>query len=259
MKKRRVNLTTEAHRPAFDDFADALRVAEQNEGWRSSETLRNFLEAGFRAVRSKVLIGDAWDANEAEYMKIVKSCDKPKETMNAMSRMLAALTTALMTEPVDFVGPVFSELSADAGMGQFFTPHHVSYMMAKMTLGDAPRDLMGRKGYLLMSEPCCGVGGMILASNVALREAGIDVPREAHWIAVDVDFRAVCATYLQLSLTDCSAEVYRGNALDLPSTWSGTRTPAAIFYPKRPEPEDDAPAALVALPAPPAGQMELPL
>lgn len=233
MKKRAVLLTTETHRPAFNDFADAMRAAESNEGWRSSEVLRYFLEAAYFAVRGRFLLGEAWKSNEAEYMKIVAGCRQPSETMGALAKMLAAATRALLTEPVDFIGPVFSELSADAGMGQFFTPHHLSYAMAKMTLGDDPRSMIGEKGYVSMMEPACGVGGMILATNVALREAGLDVAREVHWTAVDVDRRAFCACYLQLALTDCSADVFRGNSLGPSADWTGTRTPAALLYPKR--------------------------
>jgi len=244
VKKRDVVLTTEAHRPAFNDFADAMRAAESNEGWRSSEVLRHFLEAAFYSIRGRLLLGDAWRANEAEYMRIVESCRKPNETMGALALMLAATTRALLTEPVDFIGPVFSELSADSGMGQFFTPHHLSYSMAKMIVGD-PRAMLGEKGYLTLMEPACGVGGMILTANVVLREAGLDVAREAHWTAVDVDQRAVFACYLQLALTDASADVYRGNSLAPASTWTGTRTPAALFYPKR----DPAPELVVEPPA----------
>jgi len=258
VKKRAVVLTTDAHRPAFDDFADAMRAAESNEGWRSSEVLRNFLEAAYFAVRGRFLLGEVWKANEADYMRIVETCRKPSETMGALAKMLAATTRALLTEPVDFIGPVFSELSADAGMGQFFTPYSLSYMMAKMTLGDDPRSMIGEKGYVSMMEPACGVGGMILATNVALREAGFDVAREVHWTAVDVDRRAFCACYLQLALTDVSADVYRGNSLGPLENLVGCRTPAAMFFPKRlpsdgaarPVPLEVEPPAAVAGPNP---------
>ncbi len=233
MKKRRVCLTTEVHRPAFDDFADAMRVAESKEGWRSSEVLRNFLDAAFLAVRGALIVGEAKDKNEADYMAIVASCRHPSETMGALSRMMGATAMALAVEPVDFVGPVFSELSADAGMGQFFTPHHLSYFMAKLIVGDDPMRLVGEKGFVSLAEPACGVGGMILATNVVLREAGLDVARQAHWTAIDVDSRAHRACYLQLAMTDCSADVYRGNALGPPENLVGDRTPAACFFPKK--------------------------
>lgn len=264
MKKRRVSLTTDAHRPAFNDFADAMRAAESKEGWRSSEVLRHFLEASFCSIKGRFLMGDAWDKNEAEYMAIVGRCRRPKETMTALATMLGATTAALLAEPVDFVGPVFSELSADAGMGQFFTPYHLSYMMAKMIVGDDPRAKLEERGHLTLMEPASGVGGMILATNVVLREAGLDVAREAHWTAVDVDHRAMCACYLQLALTDCSADVYRGNSLDLATSWTGTRTPSALLFPKRVDakaptaPADPAPSPTDPPPVP-TGQTQLTL
>ena len=83
MKKRHVNLTTEAHRPAFNDFADAMRATESKEGWRSSETLRHFLDAAFCSIKGRFLMGEAWTTNEAEYMAIVGRCRHPKETLRS--------------------------------------------------------------------------------------------------------------------------------------------------------------------------------
>lgn len=231
MKKRSVVLTTEAHREAFDGFADAMRAAESREGWRSSEVLRHFLDASFYALRGRLLSGEAWEKNEADYMALVGRCRKPTETMGDLSRMMGETARALLAEPVDFIGPVFSELSADAGMGQFFTPHHLSYFMAKATLADA-KAILGDQPFITLAEPACGVGGMILAANLVLREAGIDVAKRAHWTAIDVDHRAVCGCYLQLSLTDVSADVYRGSSLSDPKDLVGTRTFAAMLFPK---------------------------
>ena len=54
MKKRDVRLTTEAHRPAFEVFYDAMRGEESREGWRPSEVLQRFLDAGFGALPEPV-------------------------------------------------------------------------------------------------------------------------------------------------------------------------------------------------------------
>ena len=231
MKKRDVSLNTDAHRAAFNDFADLMRAVESREGWRSSEVLTRVVDAAYLAVRGRLLLGDAFEKNEAEYMKIVGACSKPKETMTDIARMLGCVTLALRAEPIDFIGPVFEALSASAEMGQFFTPYHLSVVMARMILGD-PKAVLGDRRFLTLHEPACGVGGMILATNVVLREAGLDVARQAHWSAIDVDYRAHRACYLQLALTDCSADVYRGNALGSLDELRGDRTPTAILFPK---------------------------
>lgn len=230
MKKRAINLTTEAHREAFNDFADSLRAAESREGWRSSETLRNFLDLAFRAVRGRLLLGKAFEENEAEYMRVVKLMRSPKETVTDLARMLGAVGLALIREPVDFLGPVFSELASADEMGQFFTPHHLSYAMAKLIVGDA-RAMLGDRPYITLAEPACGVGGMVLATNVVLREAGLDVARQAHWHMIDIDYRAMSGAYIQASLTDTSGVVVRGNTLS-GETWLSTATPAAVAFPK---------------------------
>lgn len=240
MKKRDVVLNTEAHRPAFNEFADALAEAGR-EGWSSADVLRRFIDASFLAIRGRFLSGEQFEKNEAEYMAIVGACRRPKETMTALSKMLGCVGVALQAEPVDFVGPVFSVLSADSHMGQFFTPFHISYFMAKVAF-DEPRTLMAGRPFLRCSEPACGVGGMILAANQVLREAGLDVAREAHWSAIDIDSRAHRACFLQLALTDCSADVFRGNALGPLDELEGVRTPAAIMWPKRDVENIDQPA-----------------
>ena len=231
MKKRDIRLTTDAHRPAFDAFYDAFRAAGSREGWRAGETVRIFLEAGFLAVRSRLLAGEAFERNEAEYMRIVKQCRQPQDTMIDLSRMLGAMTLALQAEPVDFIGPVFSEVAADSGMGQCFSPFELCRLMAQFTF--QPRDEVLRDGkrYITVQEPACGVGAMILASNLELRELGYDVAREVHWIAVDVDARALHGAYLQAALTDCSGVFVHGNTLTL-QQHSATPTPAAIMFPK---------------------------
>lgn len=163
-------------------------------------------------------------------MAVVKGCRKPKETMNALSAMLGCTSVALIKEPIDFLGPVFASLAADKWMGQFFTPYHVSRMMAEMTIGDRGEMLKDRP-YFTLSEPACGAGGMVLAANMVLRDRGFDVSREAHWHMQDVDHRAVCAAYLQAALTDASALVVCGNSLSMERRHASL-TPAAVLYPK---------------------------
>lgn len=242
MKKRDIRLNTEAHRGAFDDFADAFHAIEGREHWRSSEITRHWLDAAFRALRGRLLTGEAFDANETEYMRIVKHCQKPKETMSDLSVMLGCTASALAAEPVDFIGPIFETLAADAGMGQFFTPYSVSRMMAEMTIGTDPQKLIDGKGFISLCEPACGVGGMMLAANQVLRDRGVDLARHAHWVATDVDYRAVCGAFIQATLTECSATIIHGNTLSL-ETWMVAATPAALLYPKKfPDPPPAEPA-----------------
>jgi hypothetical protein len=226
---------TDAHRPARDRFVHYLNAVTRREGWRSWEAIGHWLDASFRAMRGATLqhAPEKLAQNEAEYMRIVKRCREPQETMGDLSHMLHACINALEAEPIDFIGPIFSEFAASAQLGQFFTPHHLSMLMAGMTIDD-PRKMLeqSKRGFITLQEPACGVGGMTLAACAVLREHGIDLARQVHWTLIDIDYAATCAAYVQVNLCGISADVFHGNTLSL-ETWLATPTLMAILHPKR--------------------------
>lgn len=235
VKRNAVFLNTEAHRPARDQFLHHLNAVTRREGWRNHEAISYWLDAAFRAMRGAVLQfdPDKLAANEAEYVKIVDRCRHAEETMVDLASMMGALVLALEAAPVDFIGPLFGELAASAQLGQFFTPYHVSKMMAEMIIEDPQRMLAeGGRGFLTLQEPACGVGGMALAACDVLRERGFDLARQVHWTMIDIDYSAMCAAYVQINLCGASADVFHGNTLSL-QTWLSTPTLAAILHPKR--------------------------
>ncbi len=252
VKRSAVLLNTQAHAPARDDLVAALNAVCSREGWRTWEGIGYWLEASFRALRRPWLIGEALDKSEAEYMRVVKRCRFPQESMADLSRMLAATIEALEAEPVDFIGPLFGEFAASSQLGQFFTPYSLSYMMAKMIVGDAKKALAdsGRR-YLLCNEPACGVGGMILAANQALREEGLNPATQVHWIATDIDHAAICAAYVQTTLCGVSADIIHGNSISV-ETWRSTPTFAAVLHPKLEHRRHDASAPVEQPQTPPA-------
>lgn len=247
-KRSSVLLNTEAHRQARDQFVHHLNEVTRREGWRNYEAIGYWLEASFRAMRGATLqfrIEDL-DKNESEYMRIVKRCQRPKESMTDLSEMLAALVIGLEAEPIDFIGPIFGEFSSSSQLGQFFTPHHLSKMMALMIIEEPDRMLReSGRGFITLQEPACGVGGMALAACAVLREKGFDLARQVHWTLIDVDHQAHCAAYIQMNLCGVSADVFHGNTLSL-DTWLATPTLAAMLHPKRLKYDPQA-----VLPAPP--------
>ena len=48
----------------------------------------------------------------------------------------------------------------NAGKGQFFTPYHISKLMAEITFIDGQKDIEN-KDIITLSEPCSGSGGII--------------------------------------------------------------------------------------------------
>lgn len=227
------------HRKATKIFLQHLSEASRLEGWRETETFNNWLKAASCALAGVAYRAAGavrhWEANEDEYMSVVRACSKPDKTMSLFAKMLSTTTVALKNHDQDFLGPIFMEISANAHVGQFFTPVAVSKLIASITFDniDAKFDeaWADGRGYITVHEPTCGVGAMVLAANAVIKEHGHDVARNVHWTCVDVDLRCVRASYIQLSLTGASAYVVHGNTLKL-EEYSSLPTIASIEYPK---------------------------
>lgn len=230
-------ISLDAHRPFAKDFMKLVADVERNEGWREHQVLSRWMESACCALRSATLQFDraAFDANETRYLKVVQLCSDAN-TMRCFSEMLGLITEALETEPSDFIGPIFSEISASAHLGQFFTPWSICTIMAQLQLQDA-REMLAQgqaagQPFIHCLEPACGVGGMILAAAQVFRELGIDDQRYVHWHATDLDFEAVCGAYIQLTLCGVSADVVHGNSLSL-EVFDRLPTIMSIMWPKR--------------------------
>lgn len=135
------------------------------------------------------------------------------EELARFPRMLAVLVLWLQCGHADRLGDLFMSLEiANHHGGQFFTPYEVSSLMAGLTLGDI-RAQVKQQGFLLVNEPACGSGGMVIACADAIRAQGLQPHQVMHVTAVDIDVTAVHMTYLQLSLLGIPAIVIHGNTL----------------------------------------------
>lgn len=149
---------------------------------------------------------------EAEYLRIVARYSK--EEVNGFCELLAELVMLLDPEPIDVLGGLYMELElANEHAGQFFTPPEISELMARMTYGDAIRNIEGE--FITLSEPACGAGGMVLAFVKVMLSHGHDPGRRVWVMAQDVDRLAALMCYLQLSLWNIPAAVIVGNTLAL--------------------------------------------
>lgn len=146
----------------------------------------------------------------AETVEARKSyCPDPVKTGGGM---LGILMEALTIERGDFLGCVMEDIAAtNPGTGQFFTPKHLSRLMARVVTGDIQRD---EEGLVTVHEPTCGAGVLLLECCAELMERG--VAQRDIWVdAGDIDMGAFCCTYLQLSLLGYPGVVRLGDALTL--------------------------------------------
>jgi len=151
---------------------------------------------------------------EEKYLDIAKRYDQ--EEMQKFCQCAAYLVQSFENEVCDHLGEIFMEMElGNKWQGQFFTPYDVCRMMAGMTITDNALAMIDDKGFISCSEPACGAGAMILGVGEYIKERGYNPQQQTHWIATDVDPKAVHMTYIQLSLTGIPAIVVHGNTLTL--------------------------------------------
>lgn len=170
------------------------------------------------------------DDDEKAYLEIVKRY-KPEEVRGPFKNLFDCLVEGLEKTEGDFLGPIFMQLQlGNKALGQFFTPHHVSLMMAEMSIDpDEVRQEIERKGYVSMNDPCCGSGGMPLAYAQAFRAAGFQPETELLIVAQDLGDIPARMTYLQLSLRGLAAVVLNMNSF-IPDTVFWKRYTPVFFW-----------------------------
>jgi Type I restriction-modification system methyltransferase subunit len=177
------------------------------------EVFRDFVTMAGLAIQNTFLKSESI---EQEYLSIVKRYEGPDVIQ--MSHLLALVVQGLEVEHRDLLGNLYMQLDfGSQHIGQFFTPYDVSRMMAKMLMTDRCRELEQR-GYIRLSEPACGAGGMAIAFAEAMLEQGLNPQRQLWVSCIDLDPVAAMMCYIQLSLLGIPAEVIIGNALSMQTT-----------------------------------------
>ena len=101
---------------------------------------------------------------ESKYLNIVKKYNK--DELEIFCKMFGELTLMYeyKNEIVDILGEFYMQNKiGDNSLGQFFTPFHISELMAKIIIEkEKIENIIKENGYITMSEPCSGAGGMIL-------------------------------------------------------------------------------------------------
>ena len=111
---------------------------------------------------------EKFEKREAEYEKAIERLGG----METPAEIFALATAELERNPhQDFLGKLYMALNLGSHWhGQYFTPYHISDFMAKITIGEGTKDEIAEKGYVSVSEPCVGAGGMLIAAANAMRD-----------------------------------------------------------------------------------------
>ena len=152
---------------------------------------------------------------EKKYLAIVSQYQK--EEIQLFCKLFGNLVQMYesKSEITDILGDFYmKEGIGSKNLGQFFTPFHISHLMAKIILDEENcKKIIAENGFITLSEPTCGAGGMILAAAKVLKEIGINYQQNLLVYAVDISEVCTFMTYIQLSLYGIPAKVFCGNTL----------------------------------------------
>lgn len=172
------------------------------------EVFRDFLTLSTCAIAQPFYRSDEI---EQQYLETVKRYNK--EQAEQFSKLLALLVSALSEQYQDFLGKVYMQLNlGNARTGQFFTPYHISQMMAEITFIDSKDDVKSKE-IITLSEPYCGSGGMVIAYAETMKKYDINFQERLFVEAIDIDEMCFQMAYLQLSLYGIPARVLLGDTI----------------------------------------------
>jgi len=191
--------------PAWGEFVKAFNNITRHR--HRYEVFRDFVTMSAAALHNAIRKDEKL---EAEYLTIATRYKR--DELSEFSELLAKLVLLLETEPRDVLGPLYMELElGNTNTGQFFTPHEVSELMARVTYGDELKTL--DKPFITVCEPACGAGGMVLAFVNVMLSHGHN-PAQRLWVqAQDIDRTAALMCYLQMALWHIPGVVIVGNTL----------------------------------------------
>lgn len=218
--------------PTVDEIDKIITANSHRIG--KSQLINDIFECGAIAISNKVDLRQA-ETREERYLQIIRQYRKDEQNLIAtvFSKIFALLSSVVYDDGRfgDYLGELFMRNNqGNDKAGQFFTPFHVSKLCSKMILTEqSVRPLIEQDKIITLNDPCCGSGGMILASmDILQNDYGVNYARNCFIDCGDIDIRCVHMTYLQLSLAGVPAIVKHQDALSR-KLWSVWYTPAYLF------------------------------
>jgi hypothetical protein len=152
-------------------------------------------------------------ALEQEYIAIVGKYSRAE--FDKFCELFSNLIVLMQAEPTDVIGGLYMELElTNLKNGQFFSPPEISTFMAKILAGDALKNMEDtHKPFIMLSEPACGAGGMVLAFASEMMNQGVNPAHKLFVQCIDIDRLAGFMCYLQLSLWGIPAQIIIGDTL----------------------------------------------
>lgn len=206
-----------------NELITEIKSLSQSQGLNTVFT--TFLEITATSIAAQMDPANAAE-REKRYEEIASKMEP--ETLTAYARMFALLYLATREhadDPCDILGDIYHELRLNNEWnGQFFTPDHICRLMAQLV--NPVDELPDKEGPILINEPTCGSGTMVIGAVWAMKRKNFDFLHKSFFVAQDIDIRCVWMAYIQLSLYGIPAVVIHGNTLTM-EEWSRWHTPSA--------------------------------
>ena len=211
------------------DYCKTLAKTIENIAYRNGSRYSVWSDFIYMSAAALSQPVDFRQNREDKYLHIINSYDA--ETQKLFPELLAGL--ALFFENRNFddtLGEVYTEMRLlNDKNGQIFTPYHICKFMAAIT-GDKESLTaeIEQKGYITVSDPCCGAGAMLIAFADNCTECGINYQDSVLFAAQDIDCSAAMMCYVQMSLLGMPGYVVIGNSLIPSDTYDTWYTP--MYY-----------------------------
>lgn len=216
-KKSKVCLRSDRAKEFEKEFE---RLAYQHGAWKVWQDFIDLCAISISNVLDKR--EGIWKEREKFFLSVKDSYTD--EDYEVFARLFALVAKALNENPEqDFLGDLYMNLNfGDGWKGQFFTPYHVSEMMARMMIGERTQNEINEKGYVSVNDPACGAGCMLIAFAQAYKAVtNTSYHDSVLFVGQDIDPVVAKMCYIQLSMLGCSGYVVIGNSLTQPIVGEG--------------------------------------
>lgn len=190
---------------------------------RNYDVFQDFLTVSAISLANVVLKSEDL---EKQYFEIIEQYKKPEK----LAELLTITTLALEEKIRDFLGEVY--MFGDFGNkrnGQFFTPYHISQFMSEVVFDErTAKQTIEEQGFIKVSEPCCGAGGMILAFAETMLKHNLNPQKQMIFQGIDIDINCCRMAFIQTSLLGLTGEIVHGDTIAL-NCWQTFVTPMTIL------------------------------
>ena len=186
-------------------------VAKASGAYTPHQIFRDWIEclALATANASTIHHDKIWERREEIYSATMRKYDG--KMVDTFAEMTAGLIDLYENGFDDYLGDIYMKAGCGSGvLGQFFTPYHLSKLMAEMAI--PVKEYSEAEPYTL-NEPSCGGGASIVAAAEVLHNRGINFQKSMKVVAQDLDWMGVYMTYIACSFYGIDAIVVQGDTL----------------------------------------------